>query len=128
MYRLAPRSLPAPARAVGAGLLIGVAAGGVLAPARRQPKEQDNKIFDWKRVSAIAARTLPVGQRLTAAERAASEAVYASILRDIAGPLSAYTGVQRALSYIEVQALDREDWIQTNIGNFQDLLQPFEDL
>ena len=65
---------------------------------------------------------------MTAEERAAAEASYGGILRDITEPLSAYTGVQLAFADIEVQALDREDWIQTNIGNFQDLLQPFEDL
>jgi len=113
---------------MGAGLLIGVAAGMVWAATRPRRQEQDAKIFDWDRVRAIALRTVPAGQRMTAQERAASEADYSRILRDITEPLLAYTGVQLAIGDIEVQALDREDWLDTNIGNFQDLLQPFEDL
>ena len=128
MYSSGPRPKASPARAVGAGLLIGVAAGVLWTAARRQTKDQDNRVFDWNRVRAIALRTLPIGQRMSAEDRAASEALYANILRDITEPLAAYTGVHLALADIEVQALDREDWVQTNIGNFQELLQPFEDL
>jgi len=117
-----------PASAVGAGLLVGIAAGVLWAAARRQAKQQDNKVFDWDRIAAIALRTLPAGGRMSADARAASEATYARILRDITEPLAAYTGVQLALADIEVQALDRPDWVRTNIGNFRELLQPFEDL
>ena len=125
----ATRSLVGPAGAVGAGLLIGVAAGVIWAANRRQARDSDgNQIFDWNRVRAIALRTLPDASRMSADERAASEAAYARILHDISEPLAAYTAVQLALGDIEVQALDRQDWVQTNIGNFRELLQPFEDL
>jgi coenzyme F420 biosynthesis associated uncharacterized protein len=116
------------ARAVGTGILVGVAAGVLWQASRRQPQRVDATIFDWDRVGAIARRTLPAERLMTADERAASEATYARILREIAEPLAAYTGVQLALADIEVQALDRQDWVQTNIGNFRELLQPFEDL
>ena len=116
-----------PATAVGAGFLVGVAAGVLWATARRQAKP-DDKVFDWDRIATIALRTLPAGGRISADERAASKAAYSRILRDISEPLAAYTGVQLALVDIDVQALDREDWVHANIGNFRDLLQPFEDL
>lgn len=116
------------ATAVGAGLLVGAAAGVLWATARRQARAPDNNVFDWDRIAAIALRTLPAGERINAEERAASRATYSRILRDIAEPLAAYTGVQVALVDIDVQALDREEWVRTNIGNFRDLLQPFEDL
>jgi coenzyme F420 biosynthesis associated uncharacterized protein len=117
-----------PAGAVGAGLLVGVAAGVLWGYARRQARETDGRVFDWDRITAIALRTLPAGGYLNPTVRAASEATYARILRDITEPLAAYTGVHLALADIEVQAVDRQNWVRTNIGNFRELLQPFEDL
>ena len=116
------------ATALGTGVLVGVAAGVLWAASRRQTRVSDAGIFDWDRVAAIALRTLPDARRLDPQERATSEGTYSRILRDISEPLAAYTGVQLALADIEVQALDRQDWVHTNIGNFRDLLQPFDDL
>jgi coenzyme F420 biosynthesis associated uncharacterized protein len=122
------RSVVGPASAVGAGILVGVAAGVLWAAARRQAKNPDTGIFDWDRAAAIALRTLPDAGRMSADERAMSEAAYSGILRDIAAPLAAYTEVTLPLADIEVQALDRQEWIHRNIDNFHALLQPFEDL
>jgi coenzyme F420 biosynthesis associated uncharacterized protein len=122
------RSALALSRPLGAGLVAGAAAGLLWLAAKRYGRDRADQILDWDQINNIALRTAAVTPPMTAAERAIVEAEYDEILKEIADPLAAYTGTGLNLHEREVQALDRPAWIQANIANFRELLQPFEQL
>jgi coenzyme F420 biosynthesis associated uncharacterized protein len=53
--------------------------------------------------------------------------MYAGMLRDIEGPIAAYTHNELSLANTRVEVLDRTGWIRANMVNFRELLQPVED-
>jgi coenzyme F420 biosynthesis associated uncharacterized protein len=123
----AARSSTVP-RSLGAALLAGGAAGLLMIAARRYGKDKADQILDWSQITSIAVRASagnpPMGQeRLDAAARE-----YGAMLREISAPLAAYTGTNLTFDERDVRAVERPEWIETNIDNFKELLAPFEDL
>src|SRR5439155_17046773 len=115
-------------RSLGAGLVDGAAAGALWWGARRYGRERADPILDWDQITSIALRTCAITPPMSEEARAAVEADYGQILREIAEPLSAYTGTDLRLADNEVRALDRPEWIHANVANFRELLAPFEEL
>jgi coenzyme F420 biosynthesis associated uncharacterized protein len=115
-------------RSLGAALIAGGAAGLLMIAARRFGKERADEILDWDQITSIAVRSSasvpPLSQ--SRLDEAADE--YASILREISGPLAAYTGTNLTFDERDVRAVERREWIETNVGNFKELLGPFEAL
>lgn len=113
-------------RSVGAALLLGGAAGLLLVAARRYGRERADEILDWDQIMAIAARAAAAGPPVPRARLEAASEEYAAILREVAPPLSAYTGTDLSFTERDVRAVDRPEWIATNIDNVKELLAPFE--
>jgi coenzyme F420 biosynthesis associated uncharacterized protein len=113
-------------RSLGTALLLGGAAGFLFMAARRYGRERADEILDWDQITSIAVRASasvpPIPQQRL--DAAADE--YAAMLREISGPLSAYTGTDMTFTERDVRAVERREWIETNIGNFKELLAPFE--
>jgi coenzyme F420 biosynthesis associated uncharacterized protein len=136
-----PTLMPGYGSAFGRGLLLGAgaallyaAARDSLAPARaiRGPSEdpeQDEKsrLIDWDWAARIAERTAGRTPTLHPGARAHLQDEYEQLLREIEGPIEAYTGNSLSLSNTRVEVLDRAGWIRANMANFRDLLQPVED-
>jgi coenzyme F420 biosynthesis associated uncharacterized protein len=128
MATTSARAALALSRPLGAGLVAGAAAGLLWVAAKRYGRDRADQILDWNQINTIALRTAAVTPPMSAAERDGVEAEYANILDEIADPLAAYTGTGLDLRAREVRALDRPAWIEANIANFRELLQPFEQL
>ncbi len=120
-----PSALP---RSLGAALLAGGAAGLLMLAARRYGKDRADEILDWNQITAIAARASASNPPLSQDRLDAAAHEYGAILREISEPLAAYTGTNMAFDERDVRAVERREWIETNIGNFKELLGPFEEL
>jgi coenzyme F420 biosynthesis associated uncharacterized protein len=114
-------------RSFGVGLVVGAAAGALLGAAEYYGRRSAPRLIDWGWAVGVASRTCGAVPPLTAAERAALEARYRAVLERIEAPIAAYTNTRLPLQGTAVRVLDRPAWIRTNAGNFQELLQPFED-
>ncbi|HEV8613559.1 MAG TPA: zinc-dependent metalloprotease, partial [Gemmatimonadales bacterium] len=115
-------------RPLSAGLIAGAALGVAWVAARRYGRGRADQILDWEQIRSIAVRASSANGPLSADERTSIEEAYTRLVRDIAEPVAAYTGTGLTLAETEVRALDRPEWIDANISNFRDLLQPFEQL
>jgi coenzyme F420 biosynthesis associated uncharacterized protein len=114
-------------RSLGAGLLVGAAAGLVLGAAELYGRRSKRQLIDWSLAVNVALRTCGPLPPLGPAERSTLEDRYRAVLEEIEEPIARYTRTHLPLQGTEVRVLDRPSWIRTNAGNFQELLQPFED-
>lgn len=122
------RSSGSIARPLGAGLMAGAALGLAWMAARRYGRGRADQILDWEQIRSIAVRASAAAGPMSAEERDSVEAGYAQLVRDIAAPVADYTRTGLSLAATEVRALERPEWIDANISNFRELLQPFEQL
>ena len=115
-------------RSFGAALLAAGAAGLLMVAARRYGKDKADEILDWEKIEGIAVKASASNPPLSQdrLDRAAYE--YGAMLREISSPLAAYTGTNLTFDERDVRAVERREWITTNLGNFKELLGPFEDL
>lgn len=113
---------------MGAGVIAGAAAGLLWFAARHYGRDRAGEIIDWDQARSVALRTAQATPWLDSGERAAAEADYVDMLREVAGPLQRYTGSEFDIARSGVRALDRPEWISANMANFRDLLRPFEEL
>lgn len=115
-------------RFVGAGLLLGVAAGLLWEAGRRYAQISVPRLIDWDRVVQAAIATSRKAAAEPAWSRANMSGRYAEWVERSERLISEYTG-RRLPSHLEdVRVLDREAWIRANVDNFQLLFQPIEDL
>lgn len=108
------------------GAVLGSVAGAAWVLARRYGRGRSDQLFDWDQVTAVALRTGAPGTPIDATTRREIEAAYGEVLREVAGPLAAYTGTGLNLATTEIQVLDRGDWIRANVANFRNLFEPLE--
>jgi coenzyme F420 biosynthesis associated uncharacterized protein len=126
MYEDRPARASTIPRSLGAALLMGGAASFLLMAARRYGRERADEILDWDQITSIAGRASVSAAPIPQERLDAAADEYAAMLREISGPLSAYTGTEMAFTERDVRAVERREWIETNIGNFKELLAPFE--
>ncbi len=115
-------------RSLGAALLAGGAAGLLMLAARRYGKDRADQILDWNQITSIAVRASASHPPLSQDHLDAMAHEYGAMLREISEPLTAYTGTNMTFDERDVRAVERREWIETNIGNFKELLAPFEEL
>ena len=110
---------------LGWGLLVGAAAGLVYTWRRRQEMAHKGppELLDWDRVRTTAGRFT---QGAAADTRVGP--YYAQMVARSVQEVAAYTGMQLSSDSLSLQILDRQQWLDTNIQNFQAVLQPLEDL
>jgi len=109
------------------GLLVGAAAGLALGAAELYGRRSGQQLIDWNFAVKVALRACGKVPPLGAGERGALENHYRRVLEQIEEPIARYTSTYLPLQGTEVRVLDRPSWIRTNAGNFQELLQPFEE-
>lgn len=138
-----PTPMPGLGTAFGRGLILGAGAALLyavardsLAPARHQEARQDepkaladdrNRLIDWDWATRFAIRTAGRTPWLHPGARAQLQEQYETLLREIEQPIATYTGNNLSLGSIHVVVQDRAAWIEANMANFRDLLQPVED-
>ena len=123
--------------AFGRGLIIGAgaallyaAARETMGPARAAEPEVDEgarRLIDWDWATNMAIRTAGRTPTLHPGAIAQLQRMYEDMLRDIEGPIAAYTHNELSLANTRVEVLDRAGWIRANVVNFRELLQPVED-
>jgi uncharacterized protein (DUF2342 family) len=114
-------------RSLGAALLMGGAAALVVA-ARRYGRDRADQILDWDQITTIAVRAATTNTPISQDQLDIAGEQYARMMREISGPLADYTGTNLTFAEADVRAVERQAWIETNIGNFKELLAPFEEL
>jgi len=111
------------------GMLVGGAAAIGWAIARRyRGGDDDQRMLDWEHATKVAIRVSGGDRPLDPADRLRLQAEYEAMVRDIDGPISAYTGSTLPLGETDVRVLDRAQWIEANVANFKQLFEPLEDV
>jgi coenzyme F420 biosynthesis associated uncharacterized protein len=110
------------------GVLVGGAAAVGWALARRYGRDDDQRMLDWDHATRVAVRVSGGDRPLPAEERARLQDEYETMMREIEGPISAYTGTTLPLGETDVRVLDRAEWIRANVANFKQLFEPLEDV
>lgn len=108
------------------GAVIGGVLGAGWVLARRYGHTRSDELFDWDQITAVALRTGARGVPMSDSIRRETEGDYAAVLREVSGPLEAYTGTGLDLSRTEVRVLDRSDWVRANVANFRHMFEPLE--
>jgi coenzyme F420 biosynthesis associated uncharacterized protein len=143
--------MPGYGTAFGRGLILGAgaallyaAARETLAPARpatgqygpqtdqqraalERSEQQKTRLIDWELATRVAIRTAGKTPTLHPGAQLQLQGEYEQLLREIEGPIAAYTGNELSLANTKVEVLDRAGWIRVNMVNFRELLQPVED-
>lgn len=112
-------------RYLGWGLLFGAAAGLVYTwhRARQIARQGPPGLIDWERVRAAAGRFTQ-----GAAVDPAAGPHYARMVAISINEVAAFTGMALPSSTLTLRLLDRRQWLETNIANFQTVLQPLEEI
>jgi coenzyme F420 biosynthesis associated uncharacterized protein len=80
-------------------------------------------LLNWERVREVASRFTQ-----GAAADLRAEPYYAQMVARSVQEVAAYTGLELPSASISLQILDRRQWLETNVANFQAVLQPLEEL
>ena len=110
------------------GVLVGGATAVGWALARRYGRDDDQRMLDWDHATRVAVRVSGGDRPLPAEERTRLQDEYETMMREIEGPISAYTGTTLPLGETDVRVLDRAEWIAANVANFEQLFEPLEDV
>jgi len=111
------------------GVIVGGAAAVGWALARRYyGHDDDQRMLDWDHATKVAIRVSGGEHPLAVDERARLQGEYDAMMREIEGPISAYTGTTLPLGETDVRVLDRAEWIRANVANFKQLFEPLEDV
>jgi coenzyme F420 biosynthesis associated uncharacterized protein len=113
---------------VAGGLVAGAAVGLLAVAARRLGRDRADELLDWDQISAVALKTSGPPTHMSASYRDHAEADYRAMMEQVAGPLTAFTGISLSTVGHTVRPVNRPEWIEVNVANFRNLLGPFEDL
>ncbi|MHB1133263.1 MAG: zinc-dependent metalloprotease [Chloroflexota bacterium] len=115
-------------RYVGAGLLLGLAAGALWGAGRRYADIASPRLVNWDRVrqAAYAAASRAAPEPMWSRSEVAGR--YAEWVRDSERLIAVYTGQHLPRQIDEVFVFSRADWIDANVDNFQVLFEPIEGL
>ncbi|MBT9170899.1 MAG: hypothetical protein DDT18_01254 [Actinobacteria bacterium] len=114
-------------RALGVGLFLGAALGLVWALSRRYNPETF-QLIDWDRVRRIALNVcrLRMTEEISPTEKASHERIYSSLVDQVRPLVVQYTAAENISPVALVHVLDRAEWIDANIANYQLLFAPLE--
>ncbi len=114
-------------KAIGTGLLLGLAAGALWAVGRRYAHTSP-RLINWQQVRRIAIATCRqsvVGQPFSKGPLTAS---FADMVHQSERLIANYTGSTLPQPLQSIHVFDRIEWIDANIAAFQLLFEPFERL
>src|SRR5215213_8969041 len=110
------------------GALVGGAVAVGWAIARRYAEDGDTRLIDWDTATSIATRVSGADGGISLPDRARLQDEYETMVREIEGPIAAYTGTTLPLGEIDVRVLDRAEWIKSNVASFQQMFRPLEEV
>src|SRR5204863_10089896 len=110
------------------GVLVGGAVAVGWAIARRYAEDGDIRLIDWDTATSIAIRVSGADGGISVLDRARLQDEYETMVREIEGPISDYTGTTLPLGEIDVRVLDRAEWIKANVVSFQQMFRPLEEV
>jgi coenzyme F420 biosynthesis associated uncharacterized protein len=113
---------------LGMGIVVGgLLAMGATVAQREIVKRAGTRLIDWDAVRSIARRRLgPDDVRLSAAQRAAAEAVYREALLRIEPVVAEEIGAQLPAALETPAVVDRREWIDLNLVTFEALFERVE--
>jgi len=113
---------------------MGIVVGGLLAMGatvaqRELMRRAGTRLIDWEAVRAIARRRLGADDgRLSAEQRASSEAFYREVLLRIEPAVAAEIGAELPQALELPAVIDRREWIDLNLSTFERLFERVERL
>jgi len=96
--------------------------------ARRYADDGDTRLIDWDTATRVATRVSGADGGISGVDRARLQYEYETMVREIEGPIAAYTGTQLPLGEIDVRVMDRAEWIQANVVSFKQMFRPLEEV
>lgn len=114
--------------ALARSVLVGGAVAVGWAIARRYSDEGDTRLIDWDVATSMATRVSGADGGISALDRARLQREYETMVREIEGPISDYTGTVLPLGEIDVRVLDRTEWITANVESFKKMFRPLEEV
>src|SRR5688500_14770288 len=114
--------------ALARGVLVGGAVAVGWAIARRYADDGDTRLIDWDTATRVATRVSGADGGISFLDRARLQDEYETMVREIEGPIAAYTGTTLPLGEIDVRVLDRAEWIRANVSGFQQMFRPLEEV
>ncbi len=114
--------------ALARSVLVGGAVAVGWAIARRFADEHDTRLIDWDIATSMATRVSGADGGISTLDRARLQREYETMVREIEGPISDYTGTILPLGEIDVRVLDRAEWIKANIASFKQMFRPLEEI
>jgi coenzyme F420 biosynthesis associated uncharacterized protein len=109
-------------------VLVGGAVAVGWALARRYADDGDTRLIDWETATRVATRVSGADGGISVLDRARLQHEYETMVREIEGPISDYTGTTLPLGEIDVRVLDRAEWIKANVASFQQMFRPLEEV
>jgi coenzyme F420 biosynthesis associated uncharacterized protein len=109
-------------------VLVGGAVAVGWALARRYADDGDTRLIDWETAARVATRVSGADGGISVLDRARLQHEYETMVREIEGPISDYTGTTLPLGEIDVRVLDRAEWIKANVASFQQMFRPLEEV
>jgi coenzyme F420 biosynthesis associated uncharacterized protein len=109
-------------------VLVGGAVAVGWAVARRFADEHDTRLIDWDIATNMATRVSGADGGISILDRARLQREYETMVREIEGPISDYTGTVLPLGEIDVRVLDRNEWIRANVASFKQMFRPLEEI
>lgn len=115
-------------RFLGSGIVLGLAAGALWAAGRRYAEVSVPQLIDWTKVRQAAAATLREGNPEQIWSRSEMGRRYGVWVAESERLISDYTGRSLPRALDDVRVLDRFEWVDANVANFQILFEPIEKL
>ena len=115
-------------RYIGAGILLGLAAGVLWSAGRRYAEVASPRLVDWERVRQAAYLASRKGAPEPMWSRREMGTRYAEWVRQSEKLIAEYTGRQLPRQLEDVRVFGRPEWIDANVTNFQMLFEPVEEL
>jgi coenzyme F420 biosynthesis associated uncharacterized protein len=109
-------------------VLVGGAVAVGWALARRYADDGDTRLIDWEIATRVATRVSGADGGISVLDRTRLQHEYETMVREIEGPISEYTGTTLPLGEIDVRVLDRAEWIKANVASFQQMFRPLEEV
>jgi coenzyme F420 biosynthesis associated uncharacterized protein len=115
---------------LGMGIVVGgLLAMGATVAQRELMRRAGTRLIDWEAVRAIARRRLGADDgRLSAEQRASSEAFYREVLLRIEPAVAAEIGAELPQALELPAVIDRREWIDLNLSTFERLFERVERL
>ncbi len=115
-------------RYVGAGILLGLAAGVLWSAGRRYAEVDSPRLVEWDRVRQAAYIAARRGAPEPLWSRSAMGARYAGWVAESERLIAEYTGRSLPRQLEDVRVYTRPEWIDANVENFQVLFEPIEQI